>query len=160
MPNQDFNLYTAKGYAGELCDSAPVVTQSGIAENDIAFGVALSRGTEAKQVDSIVPASGAVFGIARREYNHEAATRPSDGTTNYKETETVSVLREGFIYIELGGNVDIEEGQVLHVDRTTGVFSKLNVAGNVVACTNVTAQEDGVAGDIIKARIDITAAAA
>ena len=59
------------------------------------------------------------------------------------------------MYIELTGATSILTGEALHVDTVTGEFSKLAVAGNVVATLNVFADEDAITGDVFKARIDI-----
>ncbi len=156
MTIQSFNLYTANGYAGDLVDSGPRVIQTGILTSASAdFGLALSRDTSVERGCSLGSAAGPVYAIAQREYNHEADTRPSDGTTSYKVTESVSMIRQGYLYIELTGATAITAGDVLHVDSVTGEFTKDAVAGDVVATTNVFADESGLAGDVIKVRIDI-----
>tara|TARA_R110000851_G_scaffold200925_2_gene352079 strand:+ start:876 stop:1346 length:471 start_codon:yes stop_codon:yes gene_type:complete len=156
MTTQSFSLYTKNGYAGDLVDSAPAVKQTGILTSaSVGFGKAVKRDTS---VERGVAVGGAakVFAITAREYNHEAGTRPSTGNdTFYLVTESVSLVREGYLYVLLGGAVAVSAGQVLHVDTVTGVFSKTSVAGNVVATTNVVAEEAGIAGDVIKVRIDI-----
>ena len=156
MTTQSFSLYTANGYAGDLVDSAPAVKQTGVLTSaSVGFGKAVKRDAS---VDRGVAIGGAakVFAITAREYNHEAGVRPSTGNdTFYLETESVSLVREGYLYILLGGATAISTGQVLHVDTATGVFSKSSVAGNIVATTNVVAEEAGIAGDVIKVRIDI-----
>ena len=102
-----------------------------------------------------------VFAISQREYNHEAGVRPAKagvaGTWAYQGGESVSLIREGYLYVKLEGSVAITAGAVLHVDTVTGIFSKdaVVVAGTIVATTNVVADEAGIAGDVIKVRIDI-----
>ena len=156
MTIQNFNIYTAKGYAGELVDSGPRVVQTGIlTDATLDFGVAVKRDTSVKKGVAKGADDGKIFAISQREYNHEAATRPSDGSTSYLQTESVSLIRQGYLYIELGGSTSITAGEVLHVDNVTGVFSKESVAGNVIATENVVADEDGIAGEIIKVRLDI-----
>lgn len=155
MTIQNFNIYTAKGYAGELVDSGPRVIQTGILTSDSAgFGLAIKRDTT---IDRGAQLGGAanVYAISQREYNHEADTRPSDGTTSYKEKESMSLIRQGYLYVKLDGAAGITAGDALHVDTVTGEFTKDAVAGNIVACTNVYADETGIAGDVIKVRIDI-----
>ena len=156
MPIQDFNIYTSNGYAGDLVDSGPRVIQTGVLTTaNVGFGVAMQRDASVERGAQLGSVDGNVYAISQREYNHEAATRPSDGTTEYKVGESVSLIRQGYLYIKLGGATAIAAGEVLHVDTTTGEFSKTAVAGNIVACTNVVADEAGVAGDVIKVRIDI-----
>jgi hypothetical protein len=158
MTIQNFNIYTAKGYAGDLVDSGPRVIQTGVLTSASAgFGKAMSRdaGTVAKGV-ALAGTVDSVFAISQREYNHEAGTRPTDGSdTFYYETESVSLIRQGYVYVELSGSVAINAGEVLHVDSVTGAFTKDAVAGDIVATTNVTSEDAGVAGDIIKVRLDI-----
>lgn len=166
MPIQDFKLYTANGYAGDLVDSAPRVVQTGIlvanatGAETAGFGLAMLRQKTGTLIERGVELGGAanVYAIAQREYNHEAATRPAKsgtGAWGYRLTESVSLIREGYLYIKLEGATGIADGDVLHVDTVTGEFSKDTVAANIVATTNVVAEEAGIAGDIIKVRIDI-----
>ncbi len=166
MPIQDFKIYTANGYAGDLVDSAPRVVQTGIlvpnatGVSDAGFGLAMLRQLTGTLIERGVELGGAanVFAISQREYNHEASTRPAKegtGAWAYHEGESVSLIREGYLYIKLEGTTSIAAGQVLHVDTVTGEFSKDTVAGNIVATTNVVTEEAGSAGDIIKVRIDI-----
>lgn len=160
MPIQNYNIYTAKGYAGDLVDSGPRVVQTGVLTSATAdFGLAMKRDSATVPNGvALGSAAGAVYAIAQREYNHEAATRPSDGTTQYNITESVSLIRQGYLYVELTGATDIVDGEVLHVDSVTGEFTKATVAGNIVATTNVFADENlTVTGglDILKIRIDI-----
>ena len=156
MTIQSFELYTANGYAGDLVDSGPRVIQTGILTSaSVGFGKALNRDASIER-GCAVGGAAKVFAISQREYNHEAGTRPSAGNdTVYFETESVSMIRQGYLYIALTGAVAISAGEVLHVDVTTGEFSKDTVAGDVVACVNVVAEEDGLVGDVIKVRIDI-----
>lgn len=156
MTIQTFKIYTGNGYAGDLVDSAPRVIQSGVLTTAaVGFGVAMQRDTTVDRGCKLGSVDGNVYSISQREYNHEASTRPSDGTTTYNVAESVSLIREGYLYVLLEGLVAVVAGAALHVDKVTGKFVKTAVAGNVVACTNVFAEEAGVAGDVIKVRIDI-----
>jgi len=156
MTIQSFDLYTANGYAGDLVDSGPRVIQTGVLTSaSVGFGKALSRDTSVDR-GCAVGGGTTVYAISQREYNHEAGTRPSTGDdTYYYETESVSMIRQGYLYIKLEGSTAISAGDSVHVDTVTGVFSKDSVAGNVVAATNVTAEEAGIVGDVIKVRLDI-----
>jgi len=156
MPIQDFNIYTSNGYAGDLVDSGPRVIQTGVLTSATAgFGVAIKRDASVERGCALGSVAGNVYAIAQREYNHEAATRPSDGSTNYNLGESVSLIRQGYLYVQLTGATAITAGAALHVNKVTGAFTKVTVAGDVVACTNVFAEEAGVSGDVIKVRIDI-----
>lgn len=158
MTIQSFELYTANGYAGDLVDSGPRVIQTGIlTSTEAGFGKAMNRDGSIERGVALGGAAN-VFAISQREYNHEAGTRPSTGDdTKYYETESVSLIRQGYLYIKLSGAVAISAGDAVHVDTVTGEFSKEAVAGNVVACLNVIADEAAIAGEVFKVRIDIVA---
>lgn len=158
MTIQTFDIYTANGYEGDLVDSGPRVVQTGVLTSaEAGFGKALKR--DAATVErgvALGSVAGNVYAISQREYNHEAGTRPSTGNdTKYYETESVSIIRQGYLYIKLTGSVAIAAGDAVHVDTVTGLFSKDTVAGNVVACTNVFAEEAALVGEVFKVRIDI-----
>lgn len=155
MPNQSFDIYTKRGYAGDLVDSGPRTVQTGIAtEGTVEFGVAVKPNITSDERGVEAGSPPKVWAIAQREWNHEAATRPSDGTTVYAQNQSVSVIRQGYIYVQVVAAV--VAGAPLMVNATTGTFSG-TTAGSHVQCTNVTAVNGGAAGSIVKARIDIVA---
>ena len=167
MTIQNFNIYTAKGYEGDLVDSGPRVVQTGtLVGSDVGFGKALKRDTSVERGVGVgsteigTTSFTDVFAISQREYNHEAGTRPSTGNdTVYKETESVSVIRQGYLYIKITDHAAVA-GEALVVNETTGLFVGGTAAAGTVAgeskCNNVYADEAGIAGDVIKVRIDIT----
>lgn len=147
MVAQVFNIYTAKGYAGDLPDStSALVSQSVVATVELGFGRAVT-GT------GTISAGGYVHGITRRELNHEAANRPSDGTTNYIVGSSVSVLRQGYIYVEVTGRAAVS-GAVANVVTATGEFAGGVAAIGEAASTNVVFQEAGIVGSVVKAWIE------
>lgn len=137
MTAQSFNIYLARGYAGDLADSGPNVSVSGVVEAaTLAIGVAVKRGTVATNARHVlVDANGGnIYGIVRRELALEAKNRPSDGVTEFKQTETVSVLRQGFIYVKLA-TTGATAGNLLFCDANG------NFTGSTgTATTNVTAE--------------------
>ena len=154
MPIQSYNLYTAKGYAGDACDNSPMVTSTGIVEAaTLGFGLAVTPGSSEDHV-VVGSAAGLVFGISRRELNHEAANRPSDGITTYVATESASILREGFIYVEVTERAAVANVLANVVDATGAIAGGSAGAGET-ASTNVRFVEGGQVGEIVKARIDI-----
>ncbi len=168
MPVQTFELYTANGYAGDLVDSGPRVIQTGILVPNAAgvkeagFGKAMLRQVTGTLIERGVELGGAakVYAISQREYNHEASTRPAKkgtGAWAYRETESVSLIRDGFLYLELDGSAGIAAGAALHVDTLTGNFNNDATSSTNLECTNVFTEEAGIAGDIIKARINLVA---
>ncbi len=167
MTIQAFNLYTANGYEGDLVDSGPRVVQTGVLTSaNAGFGKAMDRdaatierGVALGSAEISTSSTTNVFAISQREYNHEAGTRPSTGNdTKYLITESVSLIRQGYVYVKITAHAAVE-GEALVVEEATGLFvggtaDAGTVAGESVAL-NVTAEEAGVAGDVIKARIDI-----
>lgn len=148
MVAQVFNIYTAKGYAGDLPDStSALVSQSVVAAVPLGFGIA------ANGDGTIVASGGYVHGITRRELNHEAANRPSDGTTNYIVGSSVSVLRQGYIYVEVTGRAAVA-GALANVVDATGAFTGGSAGAGESASTNVVFQEAGIVGSVVKAWIE------
>lgn len=168
MPIQNYNIYTETGYAGDYVDSGPRVTGTGVlvanasAATRAGFGLALMRQKTGTKIKNGVELGGAakVFAISIREYNREASTRPAKKDSNawgYNLNESASIMRQGFVYVRLEGTTGISAGDLLHVDTVTGEFYKDAVAGDIVATTNVTAESDALAGEILKVRIDVVA---
>ena len=147
MPNQAFRIYTAKGYAGDLPDStSSLVTQSVVAAVPLGFGLAVDQ-------DGGIAAGGTVHGITRRELNHEATNKPSDGTTGYLVGESVAVLRQGYIYVEVTVRAAVK-GAALNVVDATGEFTGGSAVAGETLTTNVIAEESGSVGDIIKVWVE------
>lgn len=171
MTIQDFNLYTARGYEGDLVDSGPRVIQTGILTDASAgFGkamkrdVTVERGVALGTVEVGTSETANIYAISQREYNHEAGTRPSAGNdTTYLITESVSLIRQGYIYLSVDTtDAAVVAGDPVNVALATGVFSMdTPVADTILVCTNVIADESVAIGSgtavIIKARIDIVA---
>ena len=166
MTIQNFNIYTANGYEGDLVDSGPRVVQTGVLTSATAgFGkamvrdAAVERGVALGSPEIDASSTTNVFAISQREYNHEAGTRPSPGNdTVYNITESVSLIREGYLYVKLTDHA-ATAGEALVVEELTGLFVGGAVAAGTVAgesvALNVFADEAGIAGDVIKVRIDI-----
>jgi len=151
MTIQSFNIYTARGYAGDLVDSGPNVSQTGVVEDaELQVGVAVRRGTLARDI-TLDADGGNIFGLVRRELALEAKNKPSDGETVFKKHDSASILRQGYLYVEVVSS-SVVAGQLVFTD-TDG-----HITGSTgTATTNVTAEQDGIVGDIIRVRIDIVA---
>ena len=148
-PIQDYNIYTANAYKGQESDaSTPRVIGSVAAAQATPFGVVV------KQDGTLGHTSGNAFGFALREANHEAKLRPSDGTTEYKDTETISVFREGYINVEVTIEAAVA-GALANIVDATGEISGGTVAAGETESTNIRFMEAGIVGDIVRARIDI-----
>ena len=158
MTIQTFKMYTANGYEGELVDSGPRVIQTGVLTSaSVGFGKALARDIT---VDRGVKlgASGNIFAISQREYNHEAQTRPSDGNDfNYLINESVSLIRDGYVRLLVTGAAAVA-GTLAATDDATGAFVGGSAGAGQTQTTNVVWEETGIVGDIIKARIILAVA--
>ena len=166
MTIQTFNIYTSNGYEGDLVDSGPRVVQTGVLTSaSVGFGKAVDRDSSVERGIAVgspeisTSSTTNVYALTQREYNHEAGTRPSTGDdTSYLINESVSIMREGFIYIKLVDHAAVAEEALVFVEATGlcagGTAAAGTVAGESVAL-NVFAEEAGAAGDVIKARIDI-----
>lgn len=157
MPVQDFNIYTANGYEGELVDSGPRVVQTGVLTSaKVGFGKAVSRDTSVERGVS-VGSTASVYAITQREYNREADTRPTDGTDFfYKQADSVSLVRDGFIRLKVTGRAAVA-GQLANVVTATGLFTGGSAGSGETATTNVVWEESGVVGETVKARIILAA---
>ncbi len=149
--HNDCKGYPRKGQESDA--STPRVNGTGIAELATGFGLALKRGTDPREV-AVGHVAGNVLGISLREANHEALTRPSDGTTEYAITQSVSMMREGYINVEVTVRAAVE-GAFLNVVDLTGEFTGGTAVAGETLSVNVVAMEDGLVGEIIRARIDI-----
>ncbi len=158
MTVQVFNIYTANGYEGELVDSGPRVVQTGILTSaKVGFGKAIQRDSSVERGVKL-GATGNIFAITQREYNHEAASRPSDGTDFfYLETESVSIIRDGYIRLRVTGRAAVA-GALANSNNTTGAFTGGTAGAGETATLNVVWEESGIVGDIVKARIILAAA--
>jgi hypothetical protein len=156
MPIQSYNLYHARGYAGDLFDSAPRVIQTGLAEEAIvSFGVAVKIGSNTAENGVVAGhVAGNVYAFTQRELNHEATNRPSDGTTTYVLGDSVSLMREGFLLVEVTARAAVAFARA-NIDDTTGALTGGTAGAGETLSTNVTFLEAGQVGDIVKARIDI-----
>lgn len=167
MPTQDFNIYTAKGYEGDLVDSGPRTVGTGVLTSATAgFGKAIqrddltvTRGAAIGSAEIDATSTTNVYAISQREYNREAQNRPSNGNDfGYIESDSMSIMREGFILVLLRDHAAVA-GEALVVEEATGIFVGGTVAAGTVAgesvALNVYADEAGTVGEVIKARIDI-----
>lgn len=155
MPIQNYDLYTKNAFKGQKAyASEHSVNVSGKLEDaELDFGLGVKKGTLPKQITK-GSVAGNVYAVSLREVNHEAKFRPSTGETFYVETETVSLMREGTINLEVTERAAIA-GTVANIMEATGEFTGGAAGGGESQCINVTWLEDGLVGDIVKARLDI-----
>lgn len=151
MPKQIYSLYTQDAYNGmEAYASEEKTVVSSVAEEVIRVGQSLKVGTKFGTVKADKN-GGNIFGVALREDNHEAETKPADSFISYRISETVSVLRQGTFYAQVIGTAAVIGVKVSCRNDTAGGFS----GGTGRQASNITWMESGAVGDIILARIDI-----
>ena len=95
------------------------------------------------------------FGIVLRELNNEPDTKPSTGVVTHTAGKTVSILRQGVIYLEHSqGNV--LQGEKLVLNKVTGdIWGRLIDAATQNVVTNVSWEESGTDKQVLRARISI-----
>ena len=154
-----YELNMAKGYIGQLADLNYLETVSAPASSAVVTGNAVFQ-TGAGTVANL-GTTGRFLGLAIRDLARENPLGAT-GNTDYAATESVSVMRKGYMYC-----------QVASVAATTGLGVNLNIvqatgalttaaaaAGTVMTCTGITAEELLPAGGgLIKVRVQDDATA-
>lgn len=101
MAKPDLSSYGGRlrdlGYAGEIVDSNPVISQSLINDQALAidFGVAVARSAADNTCKAPTADADKIIGISIRH-----AIRPADSSNNvtYAQRDAVPILKDGFIY--------------------------------------------------------------
>lgn len=95
------------------------------------------------------------FGIVLRELNNETDTKPSTGTVIHTPGKTISILRQGVIFLEHSqGNV--VKGEKLVLNKITGdILGRLTDATTQNVVTNASWEESGTDKQVLRARISI-----
>ncbi len=145
-----YEINTANAVAGQVADIGFNEIDSFLAEGELAFGIAVSRGTNGGQVAPGGDATG--IGITVRDLAREGAA--NSGAVSYADKETAAIMRFGsgskiFVVIPSGGSA----GDVLnYVDATGVIDSGVAVAGET-DIVGATLEEDVAAGKVGKIRL-------
>lgn len=139
-----YNYESVVGQAGQIFDLSTKTIDSFSAEGTIGFGLGLTRGTDpAGQCSVIDDAGDAFLGVSVFEHTHENPL--GDGDAGYADTQTVSTMTTGRVWVEVSAAVAV--GDEAHVVVVDGRFT--NSAGGNVAVPNGTfltaAEADGLA---------------
>ncbi|MFC3227339.1 hypothetical protein ACFOGJ_08870 [Marinibaculum pumilum] len=115
-----FDLEVAQ--AGQKYDLSYDQVDSFAAEGAVPFGVAVVAGTDPNQQVALVETASDVFrGIAlfthTREQGFNRAATPASTGAQYLDTETVSVLSRGRVWVKASGNVTA--GALAYADLAT-----------------------------------------
>lgn len=143
MPKQDYNINIRKALPGQLygLQQTRADIQTAFVENaeGIGFGVACKVGSGARGV--ALGGAAHVAGISVRQIDREALNRPSDGSIVFKKGDTLPLLSDGRINVEVNVAGTMVRGAAVFVDDATGKFG---VSGGT-KCTNVVWGTNGVA---------------
>ena len=140
IPQTTFGQYSAVGFAGMLYDSAFRDTMSYSAEGAIPFGSFVKLGTN-KERQVLAPTTAAgqaalLIGVAEATASVEQAY-PSAGTAAaYAVTETVSMLKDGRIWVNT--NDAVVAGAVANFVLANGTVTDEAVAAGIEAFTQLT----------------------
>lgn len=104
MAKPDLSTYGGRlrdlGYAGEIVDTNPVISQSLINDQTIAvdFGVAVARSAADGTCKAPAADADKIIGISIRHAIRPAST-DGNNTVNYAKNDAVPILKDGFIYV-------------------------------------------------------------
>ena len=107
------------GQVGQIADISNRTIDSFAAEGEIAFGIAVARGTNKQK--QVIPFAGSGFvGVSVFEHNENGL---------YKDEDSVSVMTSGRIYVTTAATV--VAGETAYAVNATGLFT--NVATDSTA---------------------------
>lgn len=108
MTQLEYNLYQSAAHVGLLYDIEPHRIVTNAAEGGIRFGSAVIPGTDPlKQVRAPDPAGLEHFrGVALSTWAKE---QNLNGEGEYKGGDAVNVLKQGLVWVEVNGNVTIDD---------------------------------------------------
>lgn len=130
MQTSGYGYNLDKAQAGQKYDIRPDTVGSYAAEGAIPFGVGVTYGTDKdNQCDIIDNAADLFLGVSL--FTHTAVNGYPTGDAQYADTDTVSVLRKGAVWVEVTESV--VPGDVAYVEvggTDNGKFNKTS-SGNV-----------------------------
>lgn len=128
--------------AGTKYDIRPDVVSSRAAEAAIAFGLAVTYGTDPETQCAVIDNAADVFlGVALKE---QTITVDAGATPGYEATDTVAVLEKGAVYVEVTS--DVTAGAAAYVDVSNGKFT--DVSTDNLAVPNGRFETSAVSGDL------------
>lgn len=140
IPQTSFGLYQDASFAGMLYDSAFRDTMSYSAEGAIPFGSFVKLGTnKERQVLAATTAAGQaalLIGVAIAVYSTEQVYPSLGAAAGYIATETVSMLKDGRIWVRT--NDAVVAGSVANYVLANGTVTDEAVATGVEAFTQMT----------------------
>ena len=136
MSQTSVSMYGNAAFNGMLADLSLNDITSLAAEGPVAIGRTVRRGTnrekQAVQSTTAVGQGALVFGLAVHDHAREATAL---GATSYANTETVSVLRRGRVWVQT--NDAVVAGSVANLHLASGTFTDEAVGAGIEAITLV-----------------------
>lgn len=137
----------AKAEAGAKYDIRPDVVSSRAAEAAIPFGRAVTYGTNPEKECALVDnAADKFLGVALKQQTIDVA---SGATPGYAQFDTVSVLEEGAVFVEVTS--DVAAGEAAYVDVSNGKFT--DVSTDNLAVPGGTFETSAVSGGLAVLKI-------
>lgn len=108
------------GQAGQIADISDRTIDTFAAEGEIAFGIAVARGTNKQK--QVIPFAGTGFvGISVFEHNEDGL---------YNDEDSVSVMTSGRIYVTTAATV--VAGTTAYAVNTTGAITNVSTAATAI----------------------------
>jgi len=108
------------GQVGQIADISDRTIDSFAAEGEIAFGIAVARGTNKQK--QVIPFAGTGFvGISVFEHNENGL---------YNDEDSVSVMTSGRIYVTTAATV--VAGEIAYAVNATGLFTNVSTSATAV----------------------------
>lgn len=137
----------AAAEAGGKYDIRPDTVSSRAAEVAVAFGLAVTYGTDPEKQCKLVTADTDVFlGVALKTHTIVVA---ADATPSYAVNDTVSVLEKGAVWVEVTS--DVTAGTAAYVDIANAKFT--DVALNNLAVPGGSFETSALSGGLAVLKI-------
>lgn len=125
-----YGYVSDKAQAGQKYDIRPDTVGSYAAQGIVPFGVGLTYGTDKDNQCDIIDNSGDKF-LGVSLFTHATENGAVDGSAEYADTDTVSVLRQGAVWVRVTEAVAAGDAAYVEVGGTdNGKFNKTS-SGNV-----------------------------
>ena len=151
-----YDIRQGKAYAGLIFAQAPhdIVSRAVETAGGIAFGVAVTRGTDADK--QIVPAASADFlGITIRSLEKEGGTA---GAIQWNAKETAGVMRSGYIWAVCP--TGCSPGDTVNYADGTGVLDSGAAGAGSTSLDGASWETTAVAGELAVVRLSTSAVTA
>jgi len=151
-----YDIRQGKAYAGLIFAQAPhdIVSRAVETAGGIAFGVAVTRGTDADK--QIVPAASADFlGITIRSLEKEGGTA---GAIQWNAKETAGVMRSGYIWAVCP--TGCVPGDAVNYADGTGVLDSGAAGAGSTSLNGATWETTAAAGELAVIRLNTSAVTA